>query len=102
MLKDYESLKKWFEESYGHLGYSLSHYYYIFGDDFTDNKTINFRVLYFGEKTKIKGISLEKVIDLTTNDNNLRKLLFDALFRQHGYRVDNDFTPIKEMKKIKL
>ena len=41
-------------------------------------------------------------MDFSGSDRELRKLLFDALFRQYGYRVDNDFSPLKEIKEFKL
>jgi hypothetical protein len=41
-------------------------------------------------------------MDFTAGDSGLRKLLFDALFRQHGYSVDNDFIPLKQIKEFKL
>jgi len=41
-------------------------------------------------------------MDFTAGDSGLRKLLFDALFRQHGYNVGNDFIPLKKIKEFKL
>ena len=41
-------------------------------------------------------------MDFTANDGELRKLLFNALLKQYGYRVDNDFTQLKKIKEFKL
>ena len=93
----YQRLKKWFKENYGHLGYDLSTFYDI------DNDLIcRFDILRFGRKTEIKELNLEKIMDFTAGDSDLRKLLFDALFRQHGYNVNNDFVPLKQVKEFKL
>ena len=93
----YQRLKKWFNENYGHLGYDMSTFYE------TNNDLIcRFDVLYFGTTTELNGLNLEKIMDFTAGNSDLRKLLFDALFRQHGYRVDGDFTPIKQVKEFKL
>jgi hypothetical protein len=93
----YQKLKIWFRENYGHLGYDLSPFYDI------DNDLIcKFDILRFGRKTEIKELNLEKIMDFTAGDSGLRKLLFDALFRQHGYSVGNDFTPLKQIKEFKL
>ena len=48
------------------------------------------------------NVVLEKIMAFTANDEELRKLLFNALLKQYGYRVDNDFTPLKEIKEFRL
>jgi hypothetical protein len=83
----YQILKRWFEFNYNHLGYQVTHCYT------TEDLITKFDILRFGRETEIKELNC---------DGELRKLLFDALFRQHGYRVDNDFTPLKEIKEFKL
>lgn len=92
----YQILKRWFRINYSHLGYSLTPYY----ND--ENLVPRFDILRFGRETEIKELNLEKIMDFSAGDGELRKLLFDALFKQHGYRVDNDFTPLKEIKEFKL
>ena len=93
----YQKLKIWFRENYGHLGYDLSTFYDI------DNDLIcRFDILRFGRKTEIRGLNLERIMDFTAGDSDLRKILFDALFRHHGYRVDGDFLPLKQIKEFKL
>ena len=97
MTEVYQRLKRWFRENYGHLGYDLSPFYYI-----DDDLICRFNILQFGRKTEIKELNLEKIMDFTAGDSSLRKLLFDALFRQHGYSVGNDFIPLKQIKEFKL
>jgi hypothetical protein len=92
----YQILKRWFRINYNHLGYSLTPCYT------TEDLITKFDVLRFGRETEIKELNLEKIMDFSVSDSELRKLLFDALFRQHGYRVDNDFTPLKEIKEFRL
>jgi hypothetical protein len=92
----YDSFKRWFRRNYGHLGYDLTPCY----ND--ENLVPKFDILRFGRETELKELNLEKIMDFSAGDRELRKLLFDALFRQHGYRVDNDFTPLKEIKEFKL
>ena len=93
----YQKLKRWFIENYGHLGYDLSAFYTI------DNEIVSrFDILRFGRETEIKQLNLEIIIDVTESDSDLRKLLFDALFRQHGYNVDNNFLPLKKNKEFNL
>ena len=92
----YELFKRWFRINYGHLGYDLTPYY----ND--ENLVPKFDILRFGRETELKELNLEKIMDFSAGDRELRKLLFDALFRQHGYRVDNDFTPLKEIKEFRL
>ena len=93
----YQLLKRWFRVNYSHLGYDLTPYYTV-GEDLVPR----FDILKFGRETEIKGLNLEKIMDFSAGDGELRKLLFDALFRQHGYRVDNDFIPLKEIKEFRL
>ena len=93
----YQILKRWFRINYSHLGYDLTPYYTV-GEDLVPR----FDILRFGRETEIKELNLEKIMDFSVGDVALRKLLFDALFRQHGYRVDNDFTPLKEIKEFRL
>ena len=93
----YRRLKKWFNENYSHLGYDLSTFY-----DINNDLVPRFDVLYFGTTTKLTELNLEKIMDFTAGDSDLRKLLFDALFRQYGYRVDEDFLPLKRVKEFKL
>jgi len=92
----YHILKRWFIINYNHLGYDLTPYH----ND--ENLVPRFDILRFGRETEIKELNLEKIMDFTSGNRELRKLLFDALFRQHGYRVDNDFTPLKQVKEFKL
>lgn len=92
----YELFKRWFRINYGHLGYDLTPCY------ITEDLVTKFDVLRFGRETEIKELNLEKIMDFSVGDGELRKLLFDALFRQHGYRVDNDFIPLKEIKEFRL
>ena len=93
----YHILKRWFRINYSHLGYDLTPYYTV-GEDLIPK----FDILKFGRETEIKELNLEKIMDFTSGNRELRKLLFDALFRQYGYRVDNDFTPLKQVKEFKL
>ena len=97
MTEVYQRLKRWFRENYGHLGYDLSPFY-----DIDDDLIFRFDIFKFGRKTEIKELNLEKIMDFTAGDSGLRKLLFDALFRQHGYSVGNDFIPLKQIKEFKL
>jgi hypothetical protein len=97
MTPSYQRLKKWFKENYGHLGYDLPTFYIIDSD-----LICRFDILRFGRETKIKNLNLGKIMDFTANDSDLRKLLFDALFRQYGYNVGNDFIPLKQIKEFKL
>jgi len=92
----YQLLKRWFRVNYSHLGYDLTPYY--IGEDLVPK----FDILKFGRETEIKELNLEKIMDFSGSDRELRKLLFDALFRQYGYRVDNDFSPLKEIKEFRL
>jgi len=92
----YDSFKRWFIRNYGYLGYDLSPMYS------GENLVPKFDILRFGRETELKELNLEKIMDFSAGDRELRKLLFDALFRQHGYRVDNDFTPLKEIKEFRL
>jgi len=92
----YKFLKNWFEINYGHLGFSIAPYYY------NEGLEPRFDILKFGGQTEIKDLNLEKIMDFTANDGELRKLLFNALLKQYGYRVDNDFTPLKEIKEFRL
>jgi len=92
----YQILKRWFEFNYNHLGYQVTHCYT------TEDLIIKFDILRFGRETEIKELNLEKIMDFTAGDSDLRKLLFDALFRQHGYNVNNDFVPLKQVKEFKL
>ena len=93
----YQRLKNWFRLNYSHLGYDLTPYYTV-GEDLIPK----FDILKFGRETEIKELNLEKIMDFTSRNPEVKKLLFDALFRQHGYRVDNDFTPLKQVKEFKL
>jgi hypothetical protein len=97
MTQLYQTLKIWFSENYGQLGFNLSPFYYIKNDI-----SPKFNILRFGGRTEINGLSLKKIMDFTAGDSDLRKLLFDALFRQHGYNMDNDFVPLKQVKEFKL
>jgi hypothetical protein len=92
----YHILKDWFLENYGHLGFKLSPYY---GDD---DLILRCDIMYNNETSRITGMNIEKVMDLTAGDRDLRKILFDALLRQNGYRVDGDFTPLKQIKEFNL
>lgn len=91
------TLRKWFNDNYGHLGYSLSEVYISEHD-----LVIRFDILKFGIKTKMNNLSLEKIMDFIVTDINLMKLLFDALFRHHGYEIGEDFKPIKQVKEFKI
>ena len=93
----YRILKEWFVENYGHLGYDLSTFY-----DINNDLVPRVDVLHFGRTTKLGGLNIKKIMDFTAGDSDLRKLLFDALLRQYGYRVDGDFLPIKQIKEFKL
>ncbi len=93
----YKFLKNWFDINYGHLGFGITPYYHNEG-----SLEPRFDILKFGGQTEIKDLNLEKIMDFTANDGELRKLLFNALLKQYGYRVDNDFTPLKEIKEFKL
>lgn len=88
---------RWFNDNYGHLGYSLSEFYVSEYDLVT-----RFDILKFGIKTKMNNLSLEKIADFIVTDINLMKLIFDSLFRHHGYTLDEDFKPIKQVKEFKL
>tara|TARA_R110000803_G_scaffold101737_1_gene169726 strand:- start:236 stop:526 length:291 start_codon:yes stop_codon:yes gene_type:complete len=93
----YQRLKNWFRLNYSHLGYDLTPYYTV-GEDLIPK----FDILKFGRETEIKELNLEKITDFTSANPEVKKLLFDALFRQHGYRIDNDFVPLKQVKEFKL
>lgn len=95
-MNTYQILKIWFNINYSHLGYQVTNCYT------TEDLITKFDILRFGRETGIKELNLEKIMDFSAGDGELRKLLFDALFRQHSYRVDNDFTPLKEIKEFKL
>jgi hypothetical protein len=41
-------------------------------------------------------------MDFTVGNFELRKTIFDTLLQSHGYRLDNDFTPIKKIKQFEL
>jgi hypothetical protein len=97
MMNSYQILKKWFLENYEHLGFKLSG---LYQDE--ENLNFYFRILHNNNKTVIHRINLEKVMDFTSGDSELRKILFDALLRQNGYRVDGDFTPLKQIKEFNL
>ena len=71
----YELFKRWFRINYGHLGYDLTPCY------ITEDLVTKFDVLRFGRETEIKELNLEKIMDFSVGDGELRKLLFDALFR---------------------
>jgi hypothetical protein len=88
---------RWFNDNYGHLGYSLSEVYVSECDLVT-----RFDILRFGIKTKMNNLSLEKIADFIVVDVDLLKLVFDALFRHHGYVLDEYFKPIKQVKEFKL
>lgn len=93
----YQRLKNWFRLNYSHLGYDLTPYYTV-GEDLIPK----FDILKFGRETEIKELNLEKIMDFTSRNPEVKKLLFDALFRQHGYNVGNDFVPLKQVKEFKL
>lgn len=92
----YHILKRWFNANYSHLGFKLSTYY---GND---DLILRCDIMYNNETSRITGIDIEKVMDFTAGDSDLRKLLFDALLKQNGYRLDNDFTPLKKIKQFEL
>jgi hypothetical protein len=71
----YQILKRWFEFNYNHLGYQVTHCYT------TEDLITKFDILRFGRETEIKELNLEKIMDFSAGDGELRKLLFDALFR---------------------
>jgi hypothetical protein len=97
MNSSYTRLKNWFLDNYGHLGFDLSPLY----QDTQDLK-FYFGVLYNNNKTEMVRISLERVLDFTVGDKELRKLIFDTLLTTYGYRLDGDFTPIKKIKQFEL
>ena len=92
----YHILKDWFLENYGHLGFKLSTYY---GDN---SLGLRCDIIINDEISRITGINIGKIMDFTGRDTELRKLLFDALLRQNGYRLDNNFIPLKQIKEFKL
>lgn len=96
-MDSYYRLKFWFLLNYEHLGFDLSPFYQ---DE--DNLKFYFGILYNNNKTGMCRISLENVLDFTTHDLELRKLIFDTLLTTYGYRVDGDFTPIKKVKQFEL
>ena len=92
----YYIFKRWFKVQYGHLGFTVSNCY--------SSSDLIFRIdiLQYNEITRLNNLNLEKIMDFTAGNSDLRKMLFDALFRQYGYRLDGDFTPIKQVKEFKL
>ena len=92
----YHILKRWFNANYSHLGFKLSTYY---GDD---SHGLKCDIMINDEISRITGINIEKVMGFSGRDTELRKLLFDALLKQNGYRLDNDFTPLKKIKQFEL
>ena len=97
MNLSYTRLKNWFSDTYNYLGFELSVLY----QDEEDLK-FYFGVLYNNNKTDMRRINLERVLELTLGDMELRKLIFDTLLTSNGYRIDGDFTPIKQIKEFKL
>ena len=63
----YQILKRWFRINYSHLGYSLTPYY----ND--ENLVPRFDILRFGRETEIKELNLEKIMDFSAGDGELRK-----------------------------
>ncbi len=96
-MESYNRLKNWFSDTYNYLGFELSP---LFQDE--ENLKFYFGVLYKNNETDIRRISLERVLDFTLGNWELRKLIFDTLLTSHGYRLDNDFTPIKKINKLEL
>jgi hypothetical protein len=94
MIALYAILDVWFNETYGHLGFKISEPYQ---DE--ENLKFYFGILYNNNKTDISRVNLENVMDYHFE---IRKLLFDALLKSHGYRLDNDFTPLKKIKEFEL
>jgi len=92
----YYIFKRWFKAQYGHLGFTVSNCY--------SGSDLIFRIdiLQYNEITRLNNLNLEKIMDFTAGNSDLRKMLFDALFRQYGYRLDGDFTPTKQVKEFKL
>jgi hypothetical protein len=97
MIALYAILSTWFDETYGHLGFKISEPY----QDGEDLK-FYFGILYNNNKTDIRRVNLERVMDFTVGDFELRRLLFNTLLQSHGYRLDNDFTPLKKIKQFEL
>jgi hypothetical protein len=97
MIRDWDTIYDWFLVNYGHLDFKLSP---LFREE--DSQKFYFHILHKQNNTNIGKINFEKVLELTLNDLELRKLLFDALLKSNGHRLDNNFKPIKEIKKFKL
>jgi hypothetical protein len=96
-MESYNRLKNWFSDTYSYLGFELSLLY----QDEEDLK-FYFGVLYNNNKTDMRRINLERVLEFTFGDTELRKLIFDTLLTSHGYRLDGDFIPIKKIKQFEL
>ena len=96
-MEAYNNLKSWFRLNYGHLDFDLSPYYI---DE--ENLKPYFGILYRNNKTRITRVSLENIFDFTSYCPELKKLIFDALLQSYGYRLDNNFTPIKKIKEFEL
>jgi len=96
-MQAYNTLRTWFNFHYGYLDFKLTPYYV----DEVDLKPY-FGILYKNNKTTITRISLESLFDFTAFNPDLKKMIFDTLLTSHGYRIDNDFTPIKKFKEFQL
>ena len=97
MIALYAILSTWFDETYGHLGFKISEPYQ---DE--ENLKFYFGILHNNNKTDIRRVNLENIMDFTVGDFELRKLIFDTLLQSHGYRLDNDFIPLKKIKEFEL
>jgi hypothetical protein len=96
MLETYSDFRRWFNETYGYLSFSMSDFYV------GEMGTLRFDVLHNNNVSDLNNLNIDKILDFIGGDSEMSELLFDALFRQNGYRVDNDFTPLKQVKEFKL
>lgn len=85
-------LKSWFNDNYSDFGLCLSELY-------LDNR---FDILHRNGGVFISELNISRIKDFSKNDSGVWGLIFDALLRQHGQRLDHNFTPIKQVKEFKL
>lgn len=85
-------LKVWFDSNYGDLGL-------CFSDLYLDNR---FDILYTDGSVFVSELNISKIRNFSKNDTGTLGLLFDAILRHNGQRLDRNFTPIKQVKEFKL
>jgi hypothetical protein len=91
------TLNKWFNETYGHLGFKISEPHQN-----EEDLKFYFYIQHTNNKTNICRVNLEKIVDLTGDNIELRKMLFTTLLKHHGCKVCFDFRPVKKIKQFEL